>query len=144
MKCVSLCALFGVVISVYLIYQHYKPAGGSFCIINDYVNCDIVNKSIYAEILGFPVGGLGLVAYLTLFIGSVAVSRGLWKQRALKILALFAGFSFAFSLYLTYVEFFILEAVCPLCVTSQILIFIIFILLLTSLWQTKKSLQQSL
>lgn len=126
----SLLSFLGILVAAYLVYQHYKPAGGSFCNISGYINCDIVNKSIYAEIFGIPVAMLGMLAYGILFAGSLLMRR---RAAAPLWLLIFAGFSLVFSLYLTFVEFFVLRAVCMFCITQQILIFIIFITLLV-LW----------
>lgn len=126
----SLLSFLGILVAAYLVYQHYKPAGGSFCNIGDYVNCDIVNKSIYSEIFGIPVAALGMLAYGILFAGSM------WMKRNIAVLSwllVFAGLSLALSLYLTFVEFFVLRAVCMFCITQQILIIIIFITLIM-LW----------
>lgn len=129
----AILSFVGMIVTTYLIYQHYKPAGGSFCNVNDYVNCDIVNKSIYAEIFNIPVSILGFAAYVVLLGGALLARLGFRKHILIPLLALFAAFSLLFSLYLTYVEFFILKAICVLCVTQQILILFIFILFLI-LW----------
>lgn len=141
---IALCllSLLGMGVSIYLIYQHYKPAGGSFCNVSDFVSCDVVNKSKYAEILGIPVSILGLAAYSFIFILSLGILRRWIQERGETLLLIFTSLSVAFSLYLTFVEFFILQAVCLFCITSQILIIIIFILSLL-LWHTK-SLSQGL
>ena len=58
----SLAALF---VTVILINSHYESsAAGSFCNIDDYWNCDKVNKSTFAEIFGIPVSVLGFGFYL--------------------------------------------------------------------------------
>ena len=49
-RIISFLAAAGIFVTIYLIFQHYRTVGGSFCNVNDYVNCDIVNKSKYAEI----------------------------------------------------------------------------------------------
>lgn len=127
----------GMLVTGYLIYQHYKDAGGSFCNIDDFVNCDIVNKSMYAEIFGIPVSVLGFVAYGIFFLVSLFFHHFEKKIHAGPLLAgltLFSGMGLLFSLYLTYIEFFVLRAVCIFCLTQQIIIFIIFLLFL-SLWR---------
>lgn len=124
----------GILLGCYLLYQHYKPAGSSFCNITDYINCDIVNKSTYAEIAGVPVALMGIIAYCLLF----AASRKLFYTGSSRNLLLFstflAGGSFLFSLYLTVVEFFVLYAICLFCILSQVIILTIFILTLL-LWR---------
>lgn len=128
LSAISVLAVAGMLVSAYLVYQHYKPSAGSFCNINSYVNCDIVNKSKYAEIFGFPVGAIGLTGYLVLGAMSFGWLLNWFKKPTHhKIIILSTG-ALGISLYLTFVEFFILKAVCALCVTSQLLIISIFIL----------------
>lgn len=141
-----------MIVTAYLIYQHYKDPGGAFCNVNDYVSCDIVNKSIYSEIFGIPVAALGFVSYGVLFILSIRLSRGEAKQlmrqqgasltrRLVDFATLFSGAGLLFSLYLTYIEFFVLQALCILCITQQILILFIFLIYLYIWFAQRKSLR---
>jgi uncharacterized membrane protein len=70
-----LLSIAAVVVTVLLIQAHYQVSEvGSFCNINDYWNCDRVNKSIFAEILGIPVSILGFLYYIfltTLYFGLI-------------------------------------------------------------------------
>lgn len=122
-------SFLGMLVTAYLTYQHFAYPGGKFCNVNDYVSCDIVNKSIYAEIFGVPVAILGLIAYTFFFLLSFRLTPGLFKYGAFA-----AGLGLLFSLYLTLVEFFVLNAVCIFCVTQQILILFIFLIFLF-LWR---------
>lgn len=133
----------GMLITAYLVYQHYKSAGGSFCNVSDYVSCDVVNKSKYSEIVGFPVALLGFLAYAIFFFFSIGFLKN-WKfpRRTLGVLVFFSAASVLFSLYLTIIEFFVLKALCLLCITQQMLIFFIFFIFLY-LWLQKKSFSHS-
>ena len=127
----SLC---GALLTAYLIYQHYKPAGSSYCNVNTYINCDIVNKSTYSEILGIPVSVLGFLTYVFFFIISAGALKGKKiKPRVLPLVTAFSGIAAVFSLYLTYVEFFVLRAVCLLCLSQQLILLLVFLTFL-SLW----------
>jgi uncharacterized membrane protein len=92
-------------------------------------DCDAVNSSVYSEVFGIPIALLGLGAYL-------AIAALLVLEERLPLLAEYgplAVFGLAltgtlYSAYLTYVELFVIYAVCPYCVVSAILITGIFIL----------------
>lgn len=135
-------AVLGMLATAYLTYQHYKFSGQSFCNINNYVSCDIVNKSKYSEIFGVPVSILGFVAYSIFFIATLGLLKNWSFEKIGGALTAFTGFSFLFSIYLTYIEFFVLQAICVFCVTQQIIILIIFIILLT-LWLKHRKLSRS-
>lgn len=144
LQAIFLLALLGILVSAYAAYQHYRPAGTSFCNINSAVSCDIVNKSRYSEIAGVPVAVIGILGYALLAAIALALWKGAMGRGGIVLLALMASGALVFSLYLTFIEFFRLGALCPLCITSQILIAFIFIISF-SLWRApSKSLPSSL
>lgn len=127
----SVLSLAGVGVTIYLIHQHFADPGTTFCNVTEYVSCDRVNKSIYAEIFGIPISVFGLLAYTTMLLSFISFVVS-WKHahKILVPLTFFVGFGLLFSLYLTYIEFFVLYAICLFCIAQQILILLIFITLL--------------
>lgn len=107
----------GLSVSLYALKQHYAPLGGSACNVNATFNCDLVNRGPYGEIAGFPVAAVGLIGYL--MIGIVAMQFSKTKDPVLgkALLALVAG-GIVFSLYLTYLEAFVIGAWCLVCLAS--------------------------
>ena len=96
--------------------------------------CITVNNSSYSVIHGVPVSLLGLAAYVAITI--IVLLEPKWKLlRENGPLAVF-GISLggvAFSAYLTWLEVKVIHALCPFCVTSAVLITIIFILAIVRL-----------
>ena len=119
-------SILGAMDALYLLI--YKLTGNNqMCLGNG--GCHNVNFSSYSEIYGIPVSALGLVAYLVI-IGIVVLEPRIRLVEENGPLALF-GISLvgvAFSAYLTYLEYFVIHAVCPFCITSAIIITLIFIL----------------
>lgn len=129
-------AIIGVLVSAYATYQHYRPSGTSFCNLNSVVSCDVVNKSKYSEIAGVPVAIIGIIGYLVLAgIAGMLFAGRAEKQRGALALVFLSGGALLFSFYLTFVEFFWLNALCPLCIASQIVILLIFIISII-IWRT--------
>ncbi|MCJ7585209.1 MAG: vitamin K epoxide reductase family protein [Anaerolineales bacterium] len=93
-------------------------------------DCSTVNSSRYSETFGgIPVSLLGLLAYLTIIGIHALETRSRFLKQNGNLLAF--GLSLLgvlFSAYLTYVELYVIHAVCPFCMASAILITIIFIL----------------
>ncbi len=138
-KAMTVLSALGIAVTSYLIHQHYAPVDSSFCNFNDYVSCDIVNKSEFSTIFGVPVSIFGLLTYIYLFVFSLASMRNkAWAKKLFLPTVAFTLFGLLFSFYLTYTEFFVLFAVCIFCLTQQILILSISSLLLISLWHSKK------
>lgn len=133
LRIIMLLSVFGMLVSAYLAYQHFKPVGGPFCNINSYISCDIVNKSSYSEIFNIPVSILGCAAYLIVFIAAFGLLKEKFPTYTLGLTALFTGASFGFAIYLSSMEFFVLHALCLYCITSQIIILLIFIISL-NIW----------
>ena len=117
-------AIFGVCISGYAVYLHYAPSSG-VCHFNRTFDCDLVNKSDYAEILGIPVAAFGVIGYGVLWAGAVLSE----KKRSYALLTLFASIGgFLFALYLTGLEIFVINAYCIVCLASQLVILVMVIL----------------
>lgn len=119
-------SLGGMADSGYAVNIHYDLTDESFCNFGQTFNCDIVNGSEYSELFGVPVAAIGFAGYL--LFGALAVVMLLGRTLrglAAPALVVTSAFGVAFSLALTYIELFILEAVCILCVTSQVLVLLI-------------------
>ena len=90
--------------------------------------CQIIQQSEYGEILNVPVGIWGAVGYLAILVtwsaSLIGSSRLLhivpWALLALTLLGVL------FSLYFTFLEPFVIGATCPWCLTSAILMTILF------------------
>lgn len=127
---IALLASGGVLVSSASLYHHYGTSATSYCDIGENFNCDIVNRSTYSTIAGFPVATIGILGYLaTLLLATVYRSKP--EVPAMLAVASLAGL--AFALYLTYIEGFVLAAWCVLCLSSLALIFGIAVLSST-LW----------
>ncbi|MDP3184672.1 MAG: vitamin K epoxide reductase family protein [Anaerolineales bacterium] len=92
-------------------------------------DCVTINASRYSEIFGIPVSLLGLLAYLAIIGIHALETRSRFFEQNGNLLVF--GLSLAgvvFSAYLTYIELYVIDAVCPFCVASAIFITIIFVL----------------
>lgn len=110
-------AAMGIVAALYGLKQHFAEVGTSACNVSQTFNCDIVNKGEYSEIMGFPVAGIGLVGYLMILV----VAFFYRKERdpmVGKLLIAFTAGGVLFSLYLTYLEAFVILAWCLICLAS--------------------------
>jgi len=130
-------SLLGLFVVVYLIYLHYKPEAASICTINNKLDCDVVNKSVYARFLGIPNSIIGALGYLYFIISSFVILKGFnlskvhykLRTRHLVILTfIFALIGEGFSLYLLYIEAFVLHTYCIFCLSSLVIMTAIFIL----------------
>lgn len=123
LRLVLMFTLAGAIIAAYLVRLHAAIDGNpkrGLCTFNDTISCDKVLASPYAEIAGVPVAAIGLLGFALLFVlAAWRLLAGEGSPRWLPAgLVLTAGIGLAFELGMTWVEFFIIRAVCPYCLTA--------------------------
>jgi uncharacterized membrane protein len=123
---VAVLSLVGIGASGYLTYVHWfdKPIACP-----GFGTCAAVAQSDYAWIGGIPVAFLGLLGYVALTAVSAFWLRVGNRFDVWPLLAIW-GMSVvgvAYSAYLTYVELFVIDAVCIWCVTSAAIMAVIFL-----------------
>jgi uncharacterized membrane protein len=111
-------ALVGIGIAGYLTYVHYQELS-PVCTTG---GCERVQSSRYAKLAGVPVPLIGLLGYVAIFASLLV--RGELARLATAFMAI-GGF--AFSLYLTYLELFEIDAICQWCVGSAVVMTLIAI-----------------
>lgn len=116
----SVAAVVGIAISAYLTWV--KISGGQpYC--GPIVGCETVNTSPYSEVFGIPVAVFGLGVSTAILVGVVAWWRNNLRQGLL--LAYVLGLvSLPILGYLTYLELFVIHAICVWCVGYAITVLI--------------------
>jgi len=123
---VAALALAGVFIALYLLLYKLGMIGHLSCSVG---SCETVNTSKWARFMGIPVAGWGLAFYAALFVLAM-VSTGERYADSLgmsKLLVGAAGTGVLFSAWLTYLELFVIHAICEWCVISAIIVTVIFL-----------------
>jgi len=118
----------GIGVAIYLTFIETTKAQAICGPVGD---CNAVQNSKYAVLFGFlPVGVLGLLGYIGI-LGAWAARRFHWKSIAefapVALLGMTA-FGTIFSIYLTYLEIFVIHAVCIWCISSAWIMTILMIL----------------
>jgi uncharacterized membrane protein len=107
----TVLTLAGIAIAGYLTWVHYEGLS-PVCTTG---GCERVQASSYSEIGPIPVALLGLIGYVAI-LASLAVRGDV--GRAVTFMLALSGF--AFILYLTYLELFVIDAICQWCVASAV------------------------
>ena len=121
-----LLSVLGIGVAFYLSFIEVTKTE-AFC--GPIGNCNDVQKSPYAILFGFlPVGILGLMGYAAIVTSWVAAQFGPARFRKYLHLALwgFAWFGILFSIYLTFLEPFVIGATCAWCISSALIMTLIF------------------
>ena len=118
---VPLLALAGLAVAVYL---SFIETSGLEAVCGPVGDCNAVQQSKWAEVLGIPVGLIGVGGYAIVLV-SWAVARfrsgrlADWAGVALHVGAV-AGTGF--SIYLTFLEPFVIGATCMWCLSSAVIV----------------------
>jgi uncharacterized membrane protein len=123
----AVLAVFGLAIAGYLTWVHYADLE-PFCVAGG-GGCEKVQTSDYAELAGIPVAVLGLAGYAAILLSTfVAGEAGRLAG------ALLALVGFGFSLYLTYLELFTIDAICQWCVASAVVMGVLAVVTCARVW----------
>jgi uncharacterized membrane protein len=113
--------LLGSVVSGYLAYVETTQVRAVCGPVGD---CNTVQQSEYARLFGIlPVGVFGLIGYLAILISWLVgrLNRHPLSYYSNLALLVLTSFGLAFSIYLTFLEPFVIGATCAWCLTSAII-----------------------
>ena len=134
----ALMSLVGVFVSAYLYLYKIGRVGRLACGTG---GCETVQSSQWSRFLGVEVALIGLVGYGVLFaVGLLALRPALAGERwPTALLAGLAAGGVLFTVYLTYLELFVIHAVCRWCVGSAAIILSVLILALLALLALRRA-----
>ena len=131
----ALIALIGVFVSLYLTLYKLGYIGTLACGTGA---CETVQLSKWGDFLGVPVAGWGVAFYgavLALAVAGVQ-ERFAGSRHLTTALLLVTGWGVVFTLWLTYLELFVIHAICRWCVGSATMTVLLFAL---ALWDWRVS-----
>ena len=123
---IAALALGGVGLATYLAMYKLGYIGTLACTVG---SCETVNLSKWATFVGIPVAVWGVGFYVVLFLVALLgttnrFAEAPWISHALLALT---AWGLLFSSWLTYLELYVIHAVCMFCVISAILVTITFL-----------------
>ena len=135
---VATLSLVGIFVALYLLLYKLGMIGNLSCSVG---SCETVNTSKWATFLGLPVAGWGVAWYVAMFVLALA-STGSRFAESLVVSTVLLGVAttgLLFSLYLTYLELFVIDAICQWCVVSAVIVTIIFFVAVADWRELRKS-----
>lgn len=112
-------ATFGIGVATYIAIAD-SGGGSPVCIAGGH-GCQTVAESSYSHLLGVNIAIFGIVGYVVLLAAALLRGDG---ARMTGFLVSLIGFGY--SLYLTYLELFTIDAICQWCVASAVLMTLLF------------------
>lgn len=123
---IAILSLAGFFVAFYMLAHSLGWTGPLICGVGD---CATVQSSKYAKIGPVPVSAFGMVGYL-MMLGAAFLGIQPGRTRSAVVSRALVGLStvaLAYSAYLTYLEAYVIHAWCQWCVTSAVLVTLIFI-----------------
>lgn len=134
----ALVALVGVFVALYLALYKAGIIGALACGTG---SCETVQSSKWSKLLGLPVAFWGVGYYVAVFTLTLAALQDRWadsRRLSLGLLVL-TGWGVVFSAWLTYLELFVINAICRWCVVSAVIAVVLFGLILWDYRTTTKA-----
>jgi uncharacterized membrane protein len=122
-----LCCLVGLGDAIYLTVQHLSGRSVRCAIVT---GCSAVLSSRYSTIAGLPTALYGVVAYFLAFSLSTLALFG--SSRAVTLLRLTVSGMFVGTLWLLYLQAFVIKAFCTWCLVSAAMTTLLALLILTA------------
>ena len=124
---VAALGLAGIFLALYLLLYKLGMIGALTCSVG---SCETVNTSKWAKFLGLPVAGWGVAWYVATFaLAIVSIQERFAESKTISLAMLFlTSTGLLFSAYLTWLELFVIHAICQWCVVSAILVLVMFTL----------------
>jgi len=113
-------ATFGIGVATYIAIAD-SGGGSPVCIAGGH-GCQAVAESSYSHLAGVNIAIFGIAGYVVLLV--CALLRGDAFRMTAFVVSLIG---FGYSLYLTYLELFTIDAICQWCVASAVLMTLLFV-----------------
>ena len=123
----ALVALVGLFVALYLWLYKAGVIGALACGAG---SCETVQLSKWATLLNLPVAAWGVAFYAVVCTVAIALVQERWEgSRKLSLaLLLLTTWGLLFSLWLTYLELFVIHAICRWCVVSAVIALVLWAL----------------
>ena len=122
-----LLVVIGLAVAGYLSYLKLA-ASAAVCVESGPFNCNLVLNSQYSEIGGVPIAYLGFAVYALIGLLLLLTPRSdFLRQYGGMIIFGIGLFAWLFSMWLVYVQFVLLQALCPWCLTHETNFTILFL-----------------
>lgn len=135
----ALVALAGVFVATYLALYKLGYIGTLVCAVG---SCEVVQTSKWATLLGLPVAVWGVGFYLTMLAICIVGLTPTYADsvKVSQLLVALAATGVVVSIWLTYLELYVIHAICQWCVGSAVIVTILFLVCLYD-WREVRALE---
>ena len=129
----AVVALIGLGDAIYLIIHHLTGEQVPCSIV---AGCEMVLTSSYATIAGVPLAAFGAIAYFVAF--SLAILAAFGNSKAWFLFGIQVVLMSLFTLWLLYLQAFVIGAFCQFCLLSALVTFTLLIIaIISKFWRSR-------
>src|SRR4029453_8026381 len=125
---IALISLLGLLDAIYLTIQHITGQSVHCTVLS---GCSEVLSSPYATVRGIPLALIGAGAYFTVF--SLAILGAFGYRVVTKVLVAVVGMMFLTTIWLLYLQAFVIKHFCQFCLISAGVTIVLTVLVLVSM-----------
>lgn len=119
--------VMGLIVSGYLSYVKLTDVP-MVCAQDSVFNCDVVQNSVYSKMFNIPIAWLGFGLYVVIGALLLVNDRSAFlRENGMLILFGLVLFGWVYSMYLVYLQFFVLRALCMWCLMHEAIISVLFL-----------------
>lgn len=123
-------SLIGLADAIYLTVEHLSGRSVRCTLVS---GCSEVLSSPWATVRGYPLAGLGVMAYFVVF--SLATLAAFGYKGTGKLLLLLVSAMFLTTLFLFYLQAFVIHHFCQFCLLSALVTTILTVMVIFARWK---------
>lgn len=129
----------GLLVSGYLSYVKLTDVP-MICVADGPFNCSVVQNSAYSKLFGIPIAWMGFATYILLGALLLLENRSQFLIEQGRLITFGVTlFAWVYSMWLVYVQFFVLEALCPWCLAHEANITVLLVVISARLIQSLRA-----
>jgi uncharacterized membrane protein len=131
---IYVAVIIAIFVSSYLSYLKFTNEH-AVCIVGKLFDCGTVLNSVYSDFQGIPIAWIGLAVNIIVIITLLLELRvTIVEEYAAPFLFGLLLAAFVISVYLVYLQAFVIRAYCPWCLSHEALVTVMFIAATQRVW----------
>ena len=137
---VLLGIIAGLGLSIYAGYETVNPALQGSCSFTSYFSCAKIATSGHTTTLGIEDYVWGIAGFVVMLALDIPLYRT-WNRRLLEGLTLLSGLGAALSVYFAYLELFVIQGVCVICLGAYLanVVVLVFLVILVRMGRRERA-----
>jgi uncharacterized membrane protein len=111
--------LVGLAFAIYAALESTIPGLQGSCHVNSYISCGKIDNSGHTTTLGIQDYNWGIGGFVVMLLLDIPLYRT-WRRDWLQVVTLVSGLGAVLSIYFAYLELFVIQGLCPVCLGAYL------------------------